>query len=89
MTHEDQIRLEARLAAIEYFVQRLYVAQLSAMPDPKGAVAFMQKQWSEGFSKQSFKGVDPVKADLAAAELQQQAERILEGVKEIIDRRAG
>ncbi len=87
MAGKEGFELECRLAVIEYFIQRLYAAHLAKTPDPLASVDILEKQWNEGFSKQTFSALDPVQSDLVAAELQEQANRILEGIRELLEKR--
>lgn len=82
MTPPHRIRLEARLAAIEYLVIRLYAAQLAQAPD--GTVDQMIENYRTGLAALTIPDLHPVQSDLAAQETTEQVDRVLQGVKELL-----
>jgi hypothetical protein len=82
---EDEIKLEARLFAIEAAVCQLLVALLfQSDDDPLAALEIQRKQWLAGAKQKTFPELgDPALSDLMSAELEAAVDR-LAGMEEAL-----
>lgn len=67
---EKAIKLETRLAAIEYLVANLYAIMFQASRATPEVVSQTIEQFRESLKYVTFPGHDPVKSDLASAEFE-------------------
>ena len=71
-------RLEARLQAIEYLLCNPYAQRLRAQPDQIAAQKQRNQELLDRLGQFTVPGVDAVQSDVAAAELRDAVERLLD-----------
>jgi hypothetical protein len=86
---EDEIKLEIRLAAIEYLLTSLAAkGLLVATGGSEAAASALMKGLRENtrtaLSQQTFPGADPALGDHVSDELQHAVDRLLSGIEELL-----
>ncbi len=85
MALEQDLKLEMRLAAIEYLVNDLWVKYYLLIGAPYDRIMTAHKNAIEGLRKQTFPGLDPASSDFAASELEHAVRTLLGGQKEMLE----
>ncbi len=82
---EMDFRLEARLHALEYLLCSHYAQHLRAQPDLIATQKQRHKEVLDRFDQFTVPGVDAVQSDVAAAELRDAVERLLDMMLEMAE----
>jgi hypothetical protein len=80
----DELKDWMRIYAVEILAVNLCAMSLLQTADPQGLAERVRKQMIEGTRRHGFAGVDPAMSDLASAELEDAANRLMEMVSEQI-----
>jgi hypothetical protein len=79
---EKAIKLETRLSAIEYMIGQLYKVIYGLLGATPEMIEASQADLRRTLQYQTF-GTDPAKSDLAAAEMQEAVDRLLDLIAEM------
>lgn len=82
--HEEAIKLEMRLNALEYLLSKLYVAHLRSSGLSLSELSSHLDQFAKDAAKQIFPGLDPAFSDLASAEWEEAITRLVKMQKEML-----
>jgi hypothetical protein len=85
MALEQDLKLEMRLAAIEFLVNDLWVKYYLLIRAPYDRIMFAHDNAIEQLKRQTFPGLDPASSDLAASELEHAVRTLLSGQKEMLE----
>jgi hypothetical protein len=81
---DQEIKLEARLLALEYMLTNAYRLMHQAFGSTPAMIFDTHRKARDMLSKQTIPGVDPVLSDLWTAEIQQNVERMLGEIEEML-----
>ena len=84
--NEENIKLEMRLAAMEYFIAKICVGVAKANGVTEQAFVVAADKMIAEAGNQIIPGLDPAKSDYASAEWQEAVERLLKMQKEMVAR---
>jgi hypothetical protein len=80
---EAELKMEARLLAIEYLVGNLYVLMFRMNRKGLNDISAAHQILRQQMSRETIPGADPVQADQMLAEMQTAVERILASIEEM------
>jgi hypothetical protein len=80
---EQELKLEARLIAIEYMLANVYTLLHRIFRSPPAAILQTHEKAREMLRTQTIPGLDPVKADMMLGEVQTAVEEILTSIEEM------
>jgi transposase len=83
MMNEDQLKLEARLIAIEYMLANVYALLHRLFGTPPEAILKNHEKAREMLRVETIPGLDPVMADMMMAEVQAAVEDMLSSIEEM------
>lgn len=82
---EAEVKMEARLAAIEYMIGHTYSRILVMLETTNEQMDIMEQQAKVTLGQATFPGVSPALGDMFASEIQESIERLLLITREMTD----
>lgn len=79
MTTETEIKLHARLSAIEYLIQKLLASALQGLSDEQ--FDSLISDFHSAHDGMTIAGVDAAMSDHVASEIRDEVDRLMKGVK--------
>jgi hypothetical protein len=86
---EEELKLQARLAAIEYMVANLYHRWHRLLGSTPEQIRLTHEKAREMWSRQTIPDVDPAQADMMAGEVQAAVEDILTLIEQMAGMQKG
>jgi len=84
MMDESQLKLEARLIALEYMIANAYVLLHRVFRSPPESILRTHETARQMLREQTFPGLDAAQSDLIAGEVQAAVEGMLSAIEEMV-----